>query len=1009
MRSGAALRLFLLLALAPSLAWAQALVDVRSGDHAGLGRLVFEWSAPVEYSLDHTDRGATIRFPGTVPQNMPGIGRPPRNVSMIATEDGMVRITVRPGTAIRPFKLDNRIVLDFLDPTVSRTARAGVVAKAASRMQTAAGAAQPDSLLQPAVQSSHEAGNAIVVADTSRRRPARARRRGPTEAVAPPVPTEVPTPDSAPVTAPPPMQVEVAPAPQAAEAAAAPTVTQNRIEDAVAADPPMSTAVAQKPAPAARLIGLAGRNQAVLLPYGTDTGAAILRRGNVVLIAFDSAEPLDLTRLRSDPAFGALEMEAVAGGTLFRLPLAAPGVIRARREVGGWLLELVRPADGSGQVPGARTIGLETQGEASQRLALVVSAPGRVLPVLDPETGMPLLLGTVRQGGQAMTTARRLPEIDLPETMLGAAFLARSDNVAIRPGADRFLVQLSGGARFALDQAAAQPAAGLSMTRTFDLPSQSSAQIFERVKALQSGIGNAAPLNRLPQRQAIGEAYLAIGMPQEAQSSLALGFAEDPRARENPTYMALSAVAALLSGRIADAGPLRAADLPETDEIRLWRAVLSASQGDESAAAPGFAATLPLLIAYPPALRARLLPMAGYTLAVAGDRAALRQLLARAGTDPVLTLATAMLADLEGQTDAALAGYDQAAQGRDRLARARAIRRAIELRLKAGRIDAAQAAKALEASLFAWRDDTEEIATRLRIAVLRKDAGDGRGALALLRETQQLFPNTASAVEGPMAEAFIAAIENDPPLAAISLFDAYPELLPSGPQGDVLIQSLAERLVELDLGDRASIMLRDAMKRAEGGRRAAVGYRLATLRFGEGDLAEARAALTESSAVPIDPKLAQDRAILTARLDARQGHLAEATASLREIGPAGLEPLSEILAEAQDWAGSAKALAGHLVGVLPAPPAELQDAERKLVLRQAVLLALAGDDRGLAALRATQLGRMRDGPMADAFASLTADSVKGLSDLPRLQRELQIFRRLPIQLDALRGSDRITR
>ena len=87
----------------------------------------------------------------------------------------------------------------------------------------------------------------------------------------------------------------------------------------------------------------------------------------------------------------------------------------------------------------------------------------------------------------------------------------------------------------------------------------------------------------------------------------------------------------------------------------------------------------------------------------------------------------------------------------------------------------------------------------------------------------------------------------------------------------------------------------------------------------------------------------------------------------------------------------------------------LGDPQRRLLLRQATLLALAGDDQALGALRELQASRMGEGPLAKAFALLTADPLRGLSDLPRLQRELQPFRNLPARLEALRAGAPVTR
>ena len=107
--------------------------------------------------------------------------------------------------------------------------------------------------------------------------------------------------------------------------------------------------------------------------------------------------------------------------------------------------------------------------------------------------------------------------------------------------------------------------------------------------------------------------------------------------------------------------------------------------------------------------------------------------------------------------------------------------------------------------------------------------------------------------------------------------------------------------------------------------------------------------------------------------------------------------------------GAAAALGAHIAAVLPVAPAPLDVERQRLLVRQAAMLALAGDDAGLAALRAAHADRLRDGALHGAFTLLTGDPLRGLGDLPRLQRELQLFRGLPSRLEALRAGGPVTR
>ncbi|MBX9698976.1 MAG: hypothetical protein K2X74_06050, partial [Acetobacteraceae bacterium] len=381
------------------------------------------------------------------------------------------------------------------------------------------------------------------------------------------------------------------------------------------------------------------------------------------------------------------------------------------------------------------------------------------------------------------------------------------------------------------------------------------------------------------------------------------------------------------------------------------------------------------------------------------------------------------LAEAEGRTAEALAGYEAVGRGRDRLARARALRRDVELRLATGALTPAQAADRLEAAIFAWRGDALEIDNRLRLAALRTEAGDPRAAMAVLQETEALFPEQAPAVRTGLQDAFLAALAREAPLGAVALHDAHADLLPADARGQAALAGLAERLVALDLPDRAAVLLQAAVERAQPGsvQHAEAALRLARLRFAEGDAAGALAALRQGAPRPdqqappeaLPAPLERERRILMARAEARLGQHDAAVAALQPLGADGAESLAEILTGMQDWTGAARALATHLAATLPAPPATLDTAQARLLLRQAALLGLSGDAAALSALSAQYAPRLAAGPLADAFAALTADPMRGLADLPRMQRELGLFRGFPgalsTRLEPLRAASLGTR
>ncbi|MCR0980676.1 hypothetical protein [Roseomonas populi] len=749
---------------------------------------------------------------------------------------------------------------------------------------------------------------------------------------------------------------------------------------AAAAPPPAPASVApERPAGIPLRTAAAEGGRALLLPGSAEAGLAILRRGDLLLLVLDQPQAYDPSPLRDDPVFGSLRVERLPEATILTLPIAAPAGLAARRQNGQWLIAPI-PVP-----PRERSILAEP---SEGRVVFRAAAPGRPVPVLDPETGLPLLVGTVREPGQAAPLPRNLAQMDLLSTQLGIAALARADSVALRRAGDRFI--LSGTSGAVLPE---PPADAGAMTRLMELPNLPAAAAQERLRAQAASLAAAPPLARHLLRRAAAEGLLALGLAQEAQSMIRLAFQEDPRASADPRSLLVHAAAALLAGRPGEAQALRSANLPASDEVALWRAVLAASAGEGSAAAPAFAATLPILLAYPDPLRARLLPMAADSVLEAGDLPAARRLLQAAGERLDLALAAARLAEAEGRNDEALERLARIAEGRDRLARARALRRAAEIRLAAGTITPAAAAAALEAALFAWRGDTEEFGTRLRAAALRQQAGDGRGALDMLKETAEGYPDRAAQLRPLQEAALLQAMVQEPPTLAVALVEAHAPLLPAGIRAAEALLTLAERLNAMELPDRAATLATQALERAPAEARPTLALRVAALRLAAGDAAGAAAAIEKA---PDLPDQAVERGLLLARAKATAGAAEEAASILRGLGTPGLPTLANLLAERRDWTGASDALLTLAAGTPSDPATPLN------LLRATAFAALAGDASRLSAIRTGWLSKLGSGSVAEAVGLLTADPVRGLSDLPRLQRELDLFRGFPERLEAFR-------
>src|SRR5690606_29796241 len=196
---------------------------------------------------------------------------------------------------------------------------------------------------------------------------------------------------------------------------------------------------------------------------------------------------------------------------------------------------------------------------------------------------------------------------------------------------------------------------------------------------------------------------------------------------------------------------------------------------------------------------------------------------------------------------------------------------------------------------------------------------------------------------------------------------------PAGPDGDRIIAGLADRLVEVDLLDRAAELLEGQVRyRLEGSEKARIGARLALVRLLDRDPEASLEALEFSATEGLDDALSGQRRQLKARALAALGRGDEALAALDGDDSLEAEQLrSDIHWDRRAWPESADSLA-KLVPLLP-PRRPLAEEETKLVVNLATALLLAGDTVALTDLDRRYGAAMAAGPRANTFKLLVGE------------------------------------
>ncbi len=1015
-------------------------VAVRVGNHPGFGRVVFDLPGQVEYELTQQGQHVIIEFKRDLTiGSAPGA---PHNVQNITGGKGHAEFDVTPGTIVRTSRMGDRVVIDVADgssgqassgppslpasPVPSRASakQASTQEALATPPATAAtpareAASTPAAVATPvkgaastpaaAVPPTKGAASTSVVAATPAKRAASTKR--PSDKPASP-PAQAPAAAVPPaLAAAPSLSTSPPAAVPAAPTSPAPVSPQHDSPPALAASTSAAVAAAQpSAAPAAATADDTAvvedlQSSELIVPFAAPLGVAAFRRGNGAVVVFDQALTLDLSALHDDPVFSTAVVQTLPDATVVQLRLEGGTTLAVSSTQHAWRIGSAAAEPNPRPIPAVAADG---------RLVLSASSPGKVVALSDPETGATLLVGTLRRDGQSTPMERRTVDFLLLPTWLGVAVVPISDQVAMRPIQDGFVV--SGGATgLSLSPSqdiAAQIARAAGLTRQFDFPDQPTPTLLETLRRQRVDSAMTPARARGPRRDALARTMISLGLGAEAAAVLRAAANDDPAQADGPENGALASIAALLAHRPADAAGLDNTKLSEADDVVLWRAVRQAEQHEGSAAAAAaLAVTWPLLLGYPAEIRDRVLPLAAETMAAGGETEAAAAVLEARKDDPTLDMARGMVREAMGDATGAIEIYDRLAQSPDRLQHARAAVRAVEVRLARGAIDPHEAAVRLDRLMYAWRGDDRELALRERVAALQAQSGMWRAALAILREDEALFPADKPTRHAKLTNAFTGFLRSDaasslPPLELVALLEENADLLPDDPDGEALEARLADRLLALDLPNRAGPVLDKLMKAAPtSAGRAGFGARLAAMRQREDDATGALAALAASDAPDLPPDLVERRSLLLAQSQARRGDTKQALAALAPTTTAAADEVrATILERANDWPGAERALADYIAKAVP-PEGELDDTQRRTLLRLATAAARAGDDAALVGLREHQATRMGTGPLADMFRLLTSDQVRTVADLKRSGREATLAKGLPDGVKAVKGGE----
>ena len=1008
---------------------------VRVGEHPTYNRLVFDWTAPVTYQTAKDGNRYSLSFsrPARIDLNavrsvLPAGLTDPQ--SSTTPSDSSFSLSIPPGSNVRHFKSGEKVVVDILKPDPNQPAQPEPQAVATAPVEVVEEVTPeeaPISLAPPPADDGATPSEETVtpeetgpetaeVAESTEGTAAEETAGAGQEVTSQQDGAEAPLPEGEAATVDEELTEEERAARAAAEAAAEAERLRIEAEDEAARKLAEEGSLNLKRPGDLSVRGnepedIGPAPVSLVFRWPENVGAAAYRRGGNIWIVFDKKSTgLDTATLQQmgQPLIQRVQQMPNNVATVIKLE-ARPGVNPiARREGFDWVFDFRRkPIKPRNQI----SIQAETDEDIGPHLLFPTSDPGSLIPVRDNDIRDTLQIATYKDPGFGVRGARVYPEFTILPSAQGLVIQSAIDNLLLDRDLNGFQLTSPEGLHISGISPEAPVTVGLELSsrRLFDLSRWKRGEVgdyLEAEQALYRAVTEVPPEKLNDARLDLARFYVARERGPEAVGVLKVVESEDPSVAAKPAFRALRGAAKFLNRDYTES--LRDFNDPRLNgfaETAIWRGAALAMTDQWKEAEVQFRAGDSLLTRYPNPLRVKLALIRVRSAEVARDARKMSSWLTELDKDPdalrpgqlaEMRYQQARVAASDSDFDTAALLWQELADGDDWKYSVWSQYALTLMNLKQGLITKQEAAETLDSLSYQWRGDAFEFQILRKLGEIHIEDNDYMSGLGVMRTAVKYFRDKpiSKSIRAKMVDIFRelyleGGADKLPPLRALAIYEEFRELTPSGPDGDILIEKMADRLIAVDLlGRAAKVLERQVKSRLQGEERSRVGAKLALIRLLDGDPQGAIQALNGSVVSSVERELEDDRRRLRSKANFENGDISTAIKLL--AGDISIEAdmlRRDIYWNQENWAEVAKVLQ-RLAGD-PPEEAELgmDDDKARFVLNWAVALLLNSDDDGIALLNDLYGDAMANSSLASTYRFVATPVQSGNTE--KLQDTIQ--------------------
>jgi tetratricopeptide (TPR) repeat protein len=769
-----------------------------------------------------------------------------------------------------------------------------------------------------------------------------------------------------------------------------------------------------------------GNTVRVVFPFSEPVSSAVFRRNDSIWLVFDTDATIDTRGMVSALAETAetIDVEQHGDYQILRLDMNDPVLATVGADGNAWSLvigDLI--LEPSIPLKMERTV----RGDGGSILRVLYQDPQHIRSITDPFVGDTISLVTGFGPPRGLLKPQNFVDLEALSSAQGIALATRSDGVKIKILGDDVIIEKDGG--LALSNRHLRGGTG-TLSRIVEPDDDGTVEFVSlsttgpgafrsRLNELQSDLAQTPEGKRAKPLMALARFYLAHQFPQEAMGWLNLALEENLALAEDSSFNLVKGAALAMADRPEEAYEhLHRPDLKNSPDAAVWQTIVDVKLGNWTQARIAMPRGRAVVGNYPTSIQTEFKLAAAQSMVEANDFGIANGILAEIEPAEVTRAQAARydilrgrVADASGRSQEALTVFDLVARSDDRPRAAEAEYRALRIRYRDGEMTIDEAIDQLAALSTSWRGDEIELRTLRFLAQLYAEQGQYREAFEAMKSAVQAEPDadTTRLLQEEMNALFNSLFldgkaDEMPPIKALALYYDFRELTPIGRQGDEMVRLLAKRLVEVDLLDQATELLRHQVdNRLKGAARAQIAADLGAIYLMDRKPEEALRVLNRTRQASLPSTLTRQRNIVEARALTESGRPDLALELVRNMRGTDVDRLrADTFWAAESWRDAGDQLEA-MHGSRWSDQIPLDELERRDILRAGIAYSLAGDQLSLERLQNKYMAKMADSPEALAFEVVTRpiqaqgveflEVASQLADVDSLETFLEEYRR----------------